>query len=140
MSSKGIDSMYDKNGKVAWLTIIPMLFWVSCMGLSIGKMFQTGYEVHIIDWLEVLNSNTFSTYISMVICMTYQFFSAERKSKQEESGLSRKWIWLTIVSTVLYGIIAIINACRYCLVTSIIMAMASIVYVFIFFNFMRRRK
>lgn len=137
MSSKGIDSMYDKNGKVDWLTIIPMLFWVLCMGLSIGKMFQTGNEVHIIDWLEVLNSNTFSTYISMVICMAYQFFSAERKSKQEESGLSRKWIWLTIVSTVLYGIIAIVNACRYCLVTSIIMAMVSVVYIFIFFKFMR---
>lgn len=137
MISKGIDSMYDKNGKVEWLTIIPMLFWVLCMGLSIGKMFQTGNEVHIIDWLEVLNSNSFSTYISMVICMAYQFFAAERKSKQEESGLSRKWIWLTIVSTIVYGIMAIVNACRYCLVTSIIMAVASIVYIFIFFKFMR---
>lgn len=132
--------MYDKNGKVDWLTIIPVLFWVLCMGLSIGKMFQTGNAVHMIEWLEVLNGNTFSTYISMIICMAYQFFSAEGKTKQEESGLSRKWIWLTIVSTVIYGMIAVINACRYCLFTSVVMAVASVGYIFIFFKYMRIRR
>lgn len=137
---EGNNIMFDKNGKVDWLTIIPILFWLLCMGLSVGKMYQTGNEIHIIDWLEILNSNTFSTYISMVICMAYQFFSVDEKIKQEASGLSRKWIWLTIISTVVYGIIAIINACRYCLVTSVIMAGASIAYVIIFFKFMKLSK
>lgn len=132
--------MHDKNGKIDWLTIIPILFLILCMGLSVGKMFQTGNEIHIIDWLEVFNSNTFATFISMVICMAYQFFSYDEKTEQEESGLSRKWIWLTIISTVVYGIIAIINAARYCLGTTVIMTMASIAYVIIFFKFMRLSK
>lgn len=129
--------MRDKNRKANWLTIIPILFWILCMGLSVGKMFQTGNKIHIIDWIEILNSNTFSTFISMVICMAYQFFSVEGKIKQEKSGLSRRWIWLTIVSTVIYGIIAIINACRYCLITTIIMAAASVAYVIMFFKIMK---
>lgn len=132
--------MKNKSKKKDWLTIIPILFWILCMGISIGKMFQTGNEIHIIDWLEVFNSNTFSTYISMVICMAYQFFSTDIKSKQEESGLSRKWMWLTILSTVIYGIVAIINASRYCLVTTVIMSVVSLGYICLFFKYMRVRK
>lgn len=129
----------EMHRKKDWLTIIPVLFWILCIGLSIGKMFQTGNKLHMIDWLEALNSNTFSTYISMVICMAYQFFSTDKISKQKESGLSRKWIWLTLISTVMYGIISIINSCRYCLTTSVIMFVASVAYVYIFFRFMRSK-
>ena len=128
--------MADKGKKVDWLTIIPIMFWIGCMGLSVGKMFQTGNEIKIIDWLDILNSNTFSTFISMVICMAYQFFSVTGK-KQEKSGLSRKWISFTIISTIIYGIVAIVNACRYCFETTLIMTIASIVYVIIFFKYMR---
>lgn len=129
----------EMHRKKDWLTIIPVLFWILCIGLSIGKMFQTGNKLHMIDWLEALNSNTFSTYISMVICMAYQFFFTDKISKQKESGLSRKWIWLTLISTVMYGIISIINSCRYCLTTSVIMFVASVAYVYIFFRFMRSK-
>lgn len=64
-------NIFRRNGKVDWLTIIPILFWFGCMGLSVGKLFQTGNEIHFIDWLEIINSNTFSTYLSMIICMAY---------------------------------------------------------------------
>lgn len=132
--------MKEKNKKIDWLIIIPMIFWVSCMALSVGKMFQTGNEIHILDWLDVFNSNTFSTYVSMVICMAYQFFSVYGKKQQDRSGLSRKWISLTVILTVIYGIIAVVNACRYCLATAIIMAVASVIYVIVFFKFMIHKR
>lgn len=131
----------DKRGKKAgWLIIIPIIFWVSCMGLSVGKMFQTGNGFHIIDWLDVFNSNTFSAYISMVICMAYQFFSVYDKKKQERPGLSRKWIGLTVILAAVYCMVAIINACRYCLATTILMAVVSAIYVFLFFKIMRLKR
>ena len=77
-------NIFRRNGKVDWLTIIPILFWFGCMGLSVGKLFQIGNEIHFIDWLEIINSNTFSTYLSMIICMAYQFFSVSNTKKQEE--------------------------------------------------------
>lgn len=132
-------NIFRRNGKVDWLTIIPIVFWLTWIGLSIGKMYQSGNPIHIIDWLDVINSNTFSTYLSMIICMAYQFFSVSNTKKQEESGLSRRWIGLSILSTVIYGVIAIINACRYNLLTTVIMSFASVLYVFVFFKFMRSK-
>lgn len=131
--------MGKKDKVIDWPVVIPIIFWLLCMGLSIGKMFQTGNVIHIIDWIDIFNSNTFSTYISMIICMSYQYF-AGRGKKQERSGLSRKWIALTVISTGVYGAVALINACRYCLVTAVIMMVGSIAYVFLFFRFMRVKR
>ena len=130
---------FRKNGKYDWLTIIPVLFWIGCMALSIGKMVQMGKKIRCIDCLDIFNSNTFSTYLSMIICMSYQFFSLENTRKQEISGLSRKWISLTILATIVYGIIAIINACRYNLVTTIIMTVFSVIYIVRYFGLMRSK-
>ncbi len=132
--------MEKKDKKIDWLIIIPIIFWISCMCLSVGKLFQSGNEIHIIDWLDIFNSNTFSTYISMIICMAYQYFAVYDSRQQELSGLSRKWIALTIISTVVYGVIAIINACRYCIGTTIAMKIVSIVYVILFFKFMKLKR
>lgn len=132
--------MTEKGKKVDWLIFIPIIFWITCIGLSIGKMVQNDNEIHIIDWLDIFNSNTFSTYISMVICMAYQFFAVYDKKQQERSGLSRKWIALTVLSTIMYGVVALINACRYCLLTTIIMTAVSIAYVVIFFKFMKLKR
>ncbi len=121
--------MGKEDKEIDWLMVIPIIFWIFCMCLSVGKMFQTGNKIHIIDWIDIFNSNTFSTYISVY-----------NKKRQEKSGLSRKWISLTILSTIVYGAVAIINACRYCLVTTIIMAIASTIYVILFFKFMKTKK
>lgn len=65
-------------------------------------MYQSGNEIHIIDYIEIFNSNTFSTFISMVICMAYKFFTTDENKQELDSGLSRKWIWLTILATIIY--------------------------------------
>lgn len=71
--------------------------------------------------------------------MAHQYFSVSNTKKQEESGLSRKWIGYSILTTVIYGIIAVVNACRYNLITTTIMTVASVVYIILFFKFMRAR-
>lgn len=139
IDKKGICEMEDEGKKVDWLIIIPVSFWLCCMGISAGKLLQTGNEIHILDWIDVYNSNTFSTYISLILCMAYQFFSADGKSDPEKSGLSRKWIALTIISTIVYGVIGIVNACRYCFVSTVIMAVASVAYIVLFFKYMKKR-
>ena len=107
---------------------------------SLAKLYQSGNEIHMIDYIEIFNSNTFSTFISMVICMAYKFFTTDENKQELDSGLSRKWIWLTILATIIYGMCAVINASRYCLITSVIMAAASLAYIILFFKVMRKKE
>lgn len=76
----------------------------------------------------------------MVICMAYKFFTTDENKQELDSGLSRKWIWLTILATIIYGVCAVINASRYCLITAVIMAVASLSYVILFFKIMRKKE
>lgn len=71
---------------------------------------------------------------------TYKFFTTDENKQELDSGLSRKWIWLTILATIIYGVCAVINASRYCLITAVIMAVASLSYVILFFKIMRKKE
>lgn len=135
---KGNDEMARrKERRIDWLTIIPLSFCVVCMIFSFAKLYQSGNEIHILDLLDIFNSNIFSTFISMVICMSYRFFSEKRKKRERVSGLSEKWIALTVISTILYGVVALINTCIYNYLTSILLMLVSITYVKLFFKVMR---
>lgn len=72
--------------------------------------------------------------------MAYKFFTTDENKQELDSGLSRKWIWLTILATIIYGMCAVINASRYCLITSVIMAAASLAYIILFFKVMRKKE
>lgn len=129
--------MINKGKKKDWLMIIPIIFLIVWSGFCIFKLYQTGNEVHIIDCIDVVNSNVFSTYISLVMGMAYLFFSADTKRKRVNSGLSPDFIAYTIILSVFYACVAIVNACRFCVFTTILMAIYSIVYVFAFYKYMR---
>ena len=47
---------------------------------------------------------------------------------------------MTILATIIYGMCAVINASRYCLITSVIMAAASLAYIILFFKVMRKKE
>lgn len=129
-----------KNGTTDWLTVIPVLFWIVCIIISIVKLFQKADNPPLLnDILNSFNESTFSTYITMVIMLSYQYFSLDNITKRKKIGLSPEYIALTIIGTIIYGIIAIINVCRYNSVTIVLMFIASIVYVILFFTFMRSR-
>lgn len=132
--------MNKKNGKIDWLVFIPNIFCIVCTGVSLRKMFLTGHDIYFIDVLEACNSNVFATYISMVICMAYQFFSVYDFNQAEKSGLSRNWIGLTIIASVIYGGFQLVNACIYNIYTTLAMSVASIIYIFLFFKYMRIHK
>lgn len=129
----------QKSKRINWSTIIPIMFWIACMIMSFGKMVQNTDCIRLIDLLDIFNGNTFSTYISMVICMAYQFFSGNNSKRQEKSGLSRKWISLSIMSTIFYGIMSVVNTCIYNLITTILMSICSFIYIILYFAFMRKR-
>lgn len=133
-----VQQSHNKKRTKDWLTIIPLIFWVICIAFSIGKQFQ-GEESNpsILSVLNSINESTFSTYITMVITLSYQFFSVESNGKRKGIGLSREHISVTIISTCIYGCIALINVCRYCSLTTILMFITSIVYVLLFFRVMR---
>lgn len=131
--------MSSKNKGSRWSILIPIIFWLACIALAIGKMIQAEKDIKILDWMDVFNSNTYSTYVPMTACMIYQFFSTDGKKKQKKIGLSRKWIWLTIVSVCIYSVMAVVNACRYTLGSTILMLVVSIAYVYVFFKFMVTR-
>lgn len=80
----------DKNRKINWGMLIPIIFWIVCIFLSTAKLFQTGNKIHAIDILDVFNCNTFSTYISMIICMLYQFFSEKNVKNRKNLACLEK--------------------------------------------------
>lgn len=45
-----------------------------------------------------------------------------------------------IISTCVYGGVAIMNACRYCMVTTVIMAIVSSAYIVLFLNICEKGK
>lgn len=129
-----------KNGTTDWLTVIPVLFWIVCIIISIVKLFQKADNPPLLnDILNSINESTFSTFITMVIMLSYQYFSLDNITKRKKIGLSPEHIALTIIGTIIYGIIAVINVCRYNSVTIVLMFIASIVYVILFFAFMRSK-
>lgn len=131
--------MEETSGKrkVDWLLIIPLILWIGCIGISLSKIWQSDHIVSLLDILDAFGSSTFSTFISIVVGMAYQYFSEKNKNNPEKSGLSRSHIELTVVATIFYGIIAVINACIYNLITAWIMAVCSVLYVILFFKYMK---
>lgn len=131
--------MIEKKYRIDWSIVIPLLLWWACILLSIGKNLQLDERLCALDWIDIFNSNTFATYIAIVLTMLYQYFSIRKRQHEEYSGLARNFIPMTIIITIIYGIVAIINACRFNIITSIIMAVISIIYVTLFFTKMRLR-
>ncbi|MDO5541579.1 MAG: hypothetical protein Q4F83_16190 [Eubacteriales bacterium] len=132
----------QRNQDIDWLVVIPLLLWAVCTGIAVAKAVQSGRTIEVIEWLEIFNSNTFATYISIVVAMLYQFFSVGKGKNlgvKQQSGLSNRYVPLTIISTIIYGIVAVVNASRFNLATTIIMTFVSVIYVILFFVFMKKR-
>lgn len=132
-----LDRLNYRN-KHDWLTIIPLLFLVLCIGCGIGRLLHSIDSITIFSIISTINENIFATFISMVICMAYQFFSARGSRKEERSGLSRKYIPLTIIASAVYGIMFVVDACLYNKATIILLFVVSVGYMVLYFSCMRR--
>ena len=137
---------------IDWTIIIPIIFWIICIISSFAKLLHTGTKVqitNIIDiinflndkWLiirqaglitilDIINSNTFSTYVSMVIVLLYQSFTAE---KQKDQKIPDKLKSNAIILTIAYCVIFLLNVCWFNLFMTGFVTMFSIIYVWNFF-------
>lgn len=124
-----------------WPIVIAVLLWIICIGMSIARACQANASnstkiFSLMEFVIIFNENTFSTFISLVVAFLYQFLSRKNTDRRKGAILSPDFIPYTIISTVAYSLVAVINACRYCLPTIIMMLIASCVYVILFFGFM----
>lgn len=127
-----------KKIKCEWITVIPLMFWVCCILGGIGRLWQSEDGLTVLGVINEINCNTYATYVSMVICMTYYYFSAKGGRREEKSGLAREYMPITIIASIVYSVFYIINACRYCEETTIILLVVSVVYVVLYFMYMRK--
>lgn len=138
---------------IDWTIIIPIIFWIICIISSFTKLLHTGTKVqitNIIDiinflynkWLiirqaglitilDIINSNTFSTYVSMVIVLLYQSFTTK---KQKDQKIPDKLKPNAIILTIAYCIIFLINVCFFNLFMTVFVTLFSIIYVWNFFK------
>lgn len=51
--------MKDKRKKADWLTIIPILFWLSCMAFSLNDAYKNDFDIlayaDMLFWIEQYN-------------------------------------------------------------------------------------
>ena len=122
-------------GKINWNIWIPILLWVGCVILGIIKAVVTTTEnINIKELIDVFNTNTFSTYLSVIVCRLYQYFTSKEAIQEQSSGLSRRNIPITIIITVIYCFIAAFDAAWNTMAMTIIYLVVNFVYVVCFFN------
>lgn len=131
-----MESSHNKH-TINWNVWLPILLWIGCVVLGIIKTIvaSEGKRLDIKDIINVFNSNTFSAFLSVIICKLYQYFTISKVDFQEKaSGLLRKCIPATIIITVIYGFTASFDAAWNSLGMTILYFIINIVYVGCFFK------
>lgn len=136
--------------KINWNVWIPVALWIGCVFLGIIKvlldafLFKTETEVDFdfINILNAFNSNTFSTFISIVVCKLYLYISTEGKGlkKEQVSGLSMRSIPAVIIISLIYLVVATFDTAINLLWMAIIFFMANVSYVLCFFKLFLSKK
>lgn len=134
--------------KINWHIWIPIVLWIACVVLGILKVIlkavlsETDNTLDVVDVLNAFNSNTFSTFISVVVCKLYQYFSIESEGlkREEVSGLSMKNIPATFIISAIYAGCAIFDTTINHIVMAIIFFLLSLAYVWCFFKFFITKK
>lgn len=134
-----------KNSGINWHIGIPVCLWIFCVVFGIIKVVLNTDENNTIDFIEIVNafnSNTFSTFISVVACMIYQYCTTEKGLKREEvSGLSMKNMPATVIISLVYSSVVILDSAISHSAMAIIYCIVSIIYVICFFKiFLSKRK
>lgn len=127
------------NKRRSWPIIIPIFFLFACIIMSLWKAYNSNEGISFLVALEVFNSNSFSTFGAMLVVDLYQFFAADTGKEEELSGLSKVNIPITVILTVLFGILAVVNTCINNTVTLITQAVYSVIFIISFFRIMRRK-
>ena len=139
--------------KINWHIGIPVVLWIALVTLGIIKVgLSTAVTINtectesqikdlIYALVSTFNSNTFSTFISIIVCMLYQYFSTEKKAKREEvSGLAMKRIPIIFILTGVYSVVAVFDAAISNIVMAGIFFTTNIAYVICFFSLFQAKE
>lgn len=110
---------------INWHIGIPVVLWIGITFLGILKvLLGSGSELEVSDIvvtvINTFNSCTFSTFISVIICILYQCFTTAEEKREEVCGLAMRRMPAIIILTVIYGGAAIFDAAISHIVMSII--------------------
>lgn len=138
----------ENTNKINWHIGIPIALWIICVILGILKVtlkaavFDKGVTLDFVDVLNAFNSNTFSTFISVVACMLYQHYSTENVGFKREtvSGLSMRRMPAIIIISGIYIMLAAFDSALSLFPMSVIFFITNIVYVICFFTIFRAKK
>lgn len=130
---------------INWHIGIPVVLWIGITFLGILKvLLGSGFELETIDnvvaVISSFNSCTFSTFISVIVCMIYQYFTTVKEKREEVSGLVMRRMPAIIILTAVYGAAAIFDAAISHFVMTIIFLILNIAYVICFFTMFLVRK
>lgn len=102
----------DGKKEINWNVGIPVVLWIGILALSIVKVCLSNVnQISVKLLLNTFNTNTFSTFMSIIMCMLYQYFSVEKYDKREEiSHLRMKKMPIIIIFTIVYAVLAIFDS------------------------------
>lgn len=124
---------------INWLIGIPVVLWIGITVLGILKVllsgsFEPGIKGVTVAIINTFNSCTFSTFISVIACMLYQYLTTDKEKRAEVSGLVMGRVPAIIILTIVYGGAAIFDAAINHLIMTIIFLVINIIYVICFFK------
>lgn len=137
---------YDEDIKgINWHIGIPVVLWIGITVLGIikvllGSTSELEAKGIVITIISTFNSCTFSTFIPVVVCMLYQYFTTVKEKREAVSGLAMRKIPATFILTAIYSIVAIFDAAISHFIMAIIFLIINIAYVICFFSLFLVRK
>ncbi len=132
--------------EINWHIGIPIVLWIANVTLGIIKIFLSDLSAWdstdiIVAVINTANSNTFSTFISIVVCMLYQYFTTSKAKREKASGLAMRYIPLVFILTGIYCVAAVFDAAISHVAMTVIYLIINIAYVACFFGvFLVRKK
>lgn len=127
------ENTINKSVKVDKETKISIMICGLMVGLGIFRIMMNG-NPNIYDVLNTINSNVFSALTSITICKLYKYVNSDNKHNEEVSGLQRKNIESTILITIGYLIIAVVDATAANKLSTIVYFIVTIIYVYCYIN------
>ncbi len=130
---------------INWHLGIPIILWIANVTLGIIKVFLSDLSAWdsadiMVAVVNTANSNTFSTFISIVACMLYQYFTTSRGKREKVSGLAMRYIPLVFILTGIYCVVAVFDAAISHIAMTVIYLVVNIAYVSCFFGLFLVRK
>lgn len=129
----------DDTKGINWHIGIPVILWIGITTLGIIKvLLNSGSESEVKDIVIIVintfNSCTFSTFIPIVVCMLYQYFTTTEEKREEVSGLAMRKIPTIFILTAIYSVVATFDAAISHFNMVIIFMIINIAYVVCFFK------